>query len=185
MNQLTKTFDNTPIRIATIEGQKHMAAVDVCKALGYKNPSDAWKDLKRRNKQELKQYSQGCKLHGRDGRPRLTDVLPLKGVIRLCMLASTPKAERFRDWATDVLANEIQNREVPSRLIQDLNIDEIIIRTDKVKTALSKIENIYGNLSNNQKRGYTHFLMTSAGLPVPTVELEWEDVKEGLKILEN
>lgn len=103
----TFQFNDYPVRVVEKNHVQRMGAVDACIALGYENPRKAWNDLKRRNP-ELAPFIARCNLRTSDGKTRLTDTLDLKGIVRLCMLSQTARAESFRDWATDVLVKVIE-----------------------------------------------------------------------------
>ena len=132
MNVTEFNFDNLPIRVIQGKTERRMPAVDVCKALGYKNPSDAWKDLKRRN-EELKGISVTCKLHASDGKQYGTDVINLKGVMKVCMLAKTDKAVQFREWASDVLVEKITSNITDENYLDHIEKLLTIAKQEKAK----------------------------------------------------
>lgn len=75
-------------------------AIDCCAALGFKNPTRAWQNLKETHGPdflpELGSYSFG-------GRGRPPEVLSERGVYKLAMVAGGPKAAEFREWAADLI----------------------------------------------------------------------------------
>lgn len=101
------TFDEFRSRVVVAaDGEKRLSAADCCEALGYSEPRVAWNKLKHRNA-ELARYSTVTSLVTVDGKARPVDTLSLDGIVRLCMLARTPRAEQFRNWATHVLSQTI------------------------------------------------------------------------------
>jgi hypothetical protein len=86
------TFGGVTIRV-TPDGR--MVAIDILRALGQKDPRNAWKSLK---KQYPDIVQESCTFaFGRGGRS--PQVLTERGVYKLAMVAGGPKAAQFREWA--------------------------------------------------------------------------------------
>jgi len=77
---------------------KQMLAVDVLKAIGQKNASAAWSNLKKQYPEILQET---CKYSKGRGRP--VDVISLHGAIKLAMVAKGPRAAEFRAWAAKLI----------------------------------------------------------------------------------
>lgn len=129
MNIQNLAFENTSIRSIVANGIKRVAAIDCCRALGYKNPRQDWNKIKNRNP-ELAEIVSVYKLttdgveqrfvnttENKSGVTKLVtqgeqshgiDTLELEGITNLCMIAKTEKAREFRRWARKVLAEKIE-----------------------------------------------------------------------------
>lgn len=144
MNDL-HIFENQEIRITELNGERRMAAVDACKALGYTDSSTNWSVLKKRNS-ELAIEALPIKLIGNDGIGRNTDTLNLEGVILLCMLARTEKALQFRQWAKKILANQMQSDyQIPQTYSEALQLaadqaKQIEVQQAKIKEDKPKVD---------------------------------------------
>lgn len=89
-------FDGASIR-STPDGR--FVAIDVLRALGQKDPSRAWRAIK--SKHPSIQEKSSSFPFGKGGRS--PDVLTEEGVYQLAMVAGGPKADRFREWAADLI----------------------------------------------------------------------------------
>lgn len=147
MNLTENLFENIPVRIIQGKTERRMSAVDVCRALGYLEPRKAWYNLKERN-QELKDISVILNLGTVEQnitKKRDTDVINLKGVMLVCMLAKTEKAVKFRDWASDVLVEKI----APIELNEDNYLEHLqkaIDIANKEKALRIQYENKLGEI---------------------------------------
>ena len=95
------TFEDTDIEIIDQNGERWVTVRDLGKALGYTDTIDLRKIIDR-HPEEFKGKTGVVKLSTIKG---LRDhrVINYHGVIRAAMLARTPRAIKFRDWAEEVL----------------------------------------------------------------------------------
>jgi prophage antirepressor-like protein len=103
-------FEDTEVR-ATPDGR--LAAGDILRALGQKDPKGAWKHLKKQYP-ELGEESSPWKF--RLG-AAAADTLSEKGVYKLLMVAKGPRSEKFREWVSGVL---VRIREGDVRLAAEI-----------------------------------------------------------------
>lgn len=111
MDDLT-LFDNPSyynVRVHEHQSKRWMSAVDVCAAIGYKNPRKDWYQLKARNP-ELAELSVVVKMTTTDGKRYDADILDITGISMLCMLARTEEARKFRRWAAPLLGAHVERR---------------------------------------------------------------------------
>jgi len=108
-------FQGTKVR----KLDNRMSAVDACRAIGYSEPATAWTKLRDRNS-ELLEYCLPTKLVGNDGIQRESETLDMNGVVILCMIARTAKAQEFRRWAAEQLKPIIERQ-----MISGLSLDDI------------------------------------------------------------
>jgi len=87
------------------------SAVDICAMLtdsGYDAARKYWKSQKyefRKYREQLVEESDQLKLPSPDGKYYFTDVLDIREVIYLIQIIPSPKAEPFRLWLADIVAN--------------------------------------------------------------------------------
>lgn len=99
-------FEDLPIRKIEKDGQTWISAIDVAKALKYKNPSLSVKNTIERNIERFDTYIR----HIQSANTNLNSIfLNLKGVIAFCMLSKQKKAIPFQRWADSVLEKEMMN----------------------------------------------------------------------------
>lgn len=84
---ITKTFNDLPIRLFTIDGDPWFVAADVCKVLGIANHSDACSRL---DPDEISRFNRG------KGRPSL--IVSESGVYALINQSRKPAAVKFQRW---------------------------------------------------------------------------------------
>lgn len=134
MREIEKVFSENKIRIVYDDaGERWIPALDVAKALEYKNPYVASKDLINRNADIFTEISGISKLLMPNTRneERETTVLNLDGVIAFCMKANRPKAIHFQKWAIGVLRERIEE----SYRQNGLNNEKVrLIATEKRNT---------------------------------------------------
>ena len=88
------------VRTLWYEGDLWFVAIDVARALGYLYPSDAVR-VHCKGVDEISTPSAG-------GR-QLTNIIPLKGVVRLVMRSRLPDAEEFQDWVCDEMIPQVMH----------------------------------------------------------------------------
>ena len=99
------------------EEKWYFSIVDVCGVLtDSPNPRNYWKVLKHRLLKEGNQTVTNCnqlKLRADDGRMRLTDVADTEQLFRLIQSIPSPKAEPFKQWMAQVVAQRIDQMQDP------------------------------------------------------------------------
>ena len=93
-NELTQTFafETYDIRIIVENGEPLFCAADVCKALGYGNPSEALRKHCRKDGITKREAIDNL------GRKQSTSFINEQNLYRLIMRSQLPSAERFQDW---------------------------------------------------------------------------------------
>ena len=102
-------FETRPVNVVEIDGIKRMNAVEICQVLGYAKPKSYWTNLKKRNPELAQKTVRVAVLVTTNGEFYNTETLAFDGVVRLCMLAKSEKAIKFRDWAEDILIKGVAN----------------------------------------------------------------------------
>ena len=104
LQTITNLFENKEIRsIWNAKKEKYyFSVIDVIGALsGSDNPSNYWRTLKGRLKNEGNETVTNCdtfKLKAKDGKLRKSDMLDMQGLFRLIESVPSPKAEPFKMW---------------------------------------------------------------------------------------
>lgn len=107
MDQI-KLYENKQIRSVWDEEKEewYFSVVDVVGVLSESvNPTDYWRKLKQRLKEEGNQNVTNChalKMKAADGKMRLTDVANVKDIFRIIQSVPSPKAEPFKLWLAEV-----------------------------------------------------------------------------------
>jgi len=104
MNTLTKTFENSDIRVAKIDNQFWWNLKDVCIALGMATGSE--KKLKKRhgaNHFQLVSFR-----HPLNAKSWGMTAVNQKGLLRIIWRSNMPKAEIFSDWCADVISEILE-----------------------------------------------------------------------------
>ena len=114
--------EGKPIRKVWHNDEWYFSVVDVIEVLTDSiTPRRYWTDLKRRDDKEYEQVYDVCvqlKLTAVDGRKRLTDCANTKGIFRIIMSVSSPKAEPLKLWLAEVGTERIQETENPEILTE-------------------------------------------------------------------
>ena len=104
-----KLFQNRQIRTkwdSEIEDY-YFSVIDVIAVLTEsKNPSQYWRTLKSRLKEEGGESVTNCnrlKMPAADGKLRLTDVATTKQLLRIIQSVPSPKAEPFKQWLAQLV----------------------------------------------------------------------------------
>ena len=94
MNEITQTFafEENSIRIIVENGEPLFCAPDVCKALGYGNPSEALRKHCRKDGITKREAIDNL------GRKQSTSFINEQNLYRLIMRSQLESAERFQDW---------------------------------------------------------------------------------------
>ena len=104
MNSLTKTFENSDIRLAEIDGKIWWNLKDVCASLGMATGSE--KQLKKRHGAN---YFQLVSFRHRSNfQNRNMLAVNQKGLLRIIWRSNKPKAEIFSDWCAEVVSEVLQ-----------------------------------------------------------------------------
>lgn len=90
------SFENRSIRVVIVESQPMFSARDVAMALGYANPSDAYKTHCKLLKKLS--YSESLELKWENPNPQGEYVMPESDVYRMIVKSEKPEAERFDKW---------------------------------------------------------------------------------------
>lgn len=107
-NNQIKLFKNNEIRTVwnKEEEEWYFSIIDVIGVLSEsKNPSQYWRTLKNRLKDEGNQTVTNCnrlKMPAHDGKMRLTDVADTKQLLRIIQSVPSPNAEPFKMWLAEV-----------------------------------------------------------------------------------
>jgi prophage antirepressor-like protein/Txe/YoeB family toxin of Txe-Axe toxin-antitoxin module len=104
MNTLTKTFENSDIRIADINGEILWNLKDVCASLGMATGSE--KQLKKRHGTNYFQLVSFR--HPSNFKNRNMLAVNQKGLLRIIWRSNKPKAEIFSDWCAEVVSEVLQ-----------------------------------------------------------------------------
>ena len=99
------------------EEKWYFSIVDVCGVLtDSKDPQAYWRKLKQRLKDEGNETVTSChglKMMAADGKMRLTDVADTEQLFRLIQSIPSPKAEPFKQWMAQVVAQRIDQMQDP------------------------------------------------------------------------
>lgn len=80
-----------------------MSREQIGRALEYKNPQGAIKDIHARNQKRLDQFSVKRKLRSTDGKLYETTLYSKRGIYEICRKSNQPKADAFFDWVYGIL----------------------------------------------------------------------------------
>ena len=86
-----------------------------------KNPSQYWRTLKSRLKEEGNESVTNCnrlKLPAADGKMRLTDVANTKELLRIIQSVPSPKAEPFKQWLAQLGKERLEEIADPEQAIE-------------------------------------------------------------------
>lgn len=103
----TLTFQNTALSVIDQNNQKWMPALEVGRALGYKNPSSDISKLYERNKDEFTSSMTAIIDMDTASGMQKVRIFSLRGCWLLGMRSHTKVAKDFRKWVLDVLDAEI------------------------------------------------------------------------------
>lgn len=142
-------FEDYQIRKIEKDGQIWIAAIDIAKALEYRNPSVAVSVMVDRNSDRFEGYLT-YQNDNSGQQTRKMAFLNLKGVIAFCMLSKQKKAVEFQRWADAVLEKEILN--IPKE-IRIKAARKRIEFTDTLKEHGYKKPVEYATTTKNMKRG--------------------------------
>lgn len=103
ISTLASSFDGHAIDIILIGGERYIRGAQAAQSLGYQHPKAAIRDLVKRHRSEFDSDEFIVVELPTPGGRQLTRLFSERGCMKLAMLASTPKAAAFRDWAAQVL----------------------------------------------------------------------------------
>lgn len=123
-NNEIKLFQDKKIRTkwdSDIEDY-YFSVIDVIAVLTEsKNPSQYWRTLKSRLKEEGNESVTNCnrlKLPAADGKMRLTDVANTKELLRIIQSVPSPKAEPFKQWLAQLGKERLEEIADPEQAIE-------------------------------------------------------------------
>lgn len=123
-NNEIKLFQDKKIRTkwdSNIEDY-YFSVIDVIAVLTEsKNPSQYWRTLKSRLKEEGNESVTNCnrlKLPAADGKMRLTDVVNTKELLRIIQSVPSPKAEPFKQWLAQLGKERLEEIADPEQAIE-------------------------------------------------------------------
>lgn len=123
-NNEIKLFQDKKIRTkwdSNIEDY-YFSVIDVIAVLTEsKNPSQYWRTLKSRLKEEGNESVTNCnrlKLPAADGKMRLTDVANTKELLRIIQSVPSPKAEPFKQWLAQLGKERLEEIADPEQAIE-------------------------------------------------------------------
>lgn len=100
----------------------YFSVIDVIAVLTEsKNPSQYWRTLKSRLKEEGNESVTNCnrlKLPAADGKMRLTDVANTKELLRIIQSVPSPKAEPFKQWLAQLGKERLEEIADPEQAIE-------------------------------------------------------------------
>lgn len=126
MQTKIKLFNEKNVRTVwnADEEEWYFSVVDVVAVLtdsdDYQTARNYWKVLKNRLNAEGNETVTNCnqlKMPAADGKMRMTDVLPTKGVLRLVQSIPSPKAEPFKLWLAQVGSDRLDEIADPEKAI--------------------------------------------------------------------
>ena len=123
METKLKLFNEKNVRTSwnADEEEWYFSVVDVVAVLTDSiDPTAYWRKLKQRLKEEGNETVTAChglKMRAPDGKMRMTDVLPTKGVLRLIQSIPSPKAEPFKLWLAQVGSERLDEMADPEKAI--------------------------------------------------------------------
>lgn len=123
METKLKLFNEKNVRTSwnADEEEWYFSVVDVVAVLTDSiAPTAYWRKLKQRLKEEGNETVTAChglKMRAADGKMRMTDVLPTKGVLRLIQSIPSPKAEPFKLWLAQVGSERLDEMADPEKAI--------------------------------------------------------------------
>lgn len=109
MDELSVVFSESELKIIEVDGQRWISAIDVARALDYKNPSVAVSEFISNNAEILesclrkfrRQYDSGSKENW---------FFNSRGLMAFLVKSNRQKAIPFQKWAIEVLDNEIKKK---------------------------------------------------------------------------
>ena len=126
MQTKIKLFNEKNVRTVwnADEEEWYFSVVDVVAVLtdsdDYQTSRKYWNKLKQRLSEEGNETVTNChqlKMPAADGKMRMTDVLPTKGVLRLVQSIPSPKAEPFKLWLAQVGSDRLDEIADPEKAI--------------------------------------------------------------------
>jgi prophage antirepressor-like protein len=122
------TFQDVDLAIYEHKDNKWVTAIELSRALGYGRPDELRRLLDRKSDE----------FQGKLGHVKLTSpggmqdtiIINYHGVIRAAMLAKTPKAKAFRDWAEDVLFTVMTQGHIDLRTPTSLELKQDAFHKD-------------------------------------------------------
>ena len=122
--QAIKLFEEKKVRTVWDDEEEkwYFCVVDVVEVLtDSANPQTYWRVLKNRLKKEGNETVTNCnalKLRAADGKMRLTDVADTEQLFRLIQSIPSPKAEPFKRWMAQVVAERLDQLQDPELSIE-------------------------------------------------------------------
>jgi prophage antirepressor-like protein len=96
-------YDGHQLSIIIIGNERWLRSSQIGLALGYSFPQQSMNRIFKRNGSEFGVEDTMLVELPTDSGPQLTRLFSDKGIAKIAMLASTPKAAAFRDWAAQML----------------------------------------------------------------------------------
>ena len=133
-----------------------MTREQIGRALEYKNPRRAIKDIHLRNKERLDEFSRGAQIDTPSGKQE-TIIYNEKGIYEIIRRSAQPKADEFYDWVYDLLS-KLRKREIeitkPKTQLEILqqSINQLVEQEQRINEIEQKQENITNiiRLNNNK-----------------------------------
>ena len=102
---LPALFESHPLDIIIIGNERFARAGQIGTALGYSSPGDAMRKLHTRHRDEFTLDDTMLVELPSSGGMQHTRLYSARGIAKISMLASTPRAASFRDWAATMLTS--------------------------------------------------------------------------------
>ncbi|ERF79477.1 BRO-N domain-containing protein [Gallibacterium anatis] len=140
----TLTFQNTILSVIERNNQIWFTALEIGKALGYKNPNANIPQLYDNHKDEFTPNMTALINMQTNGGMQKVRIFSLRGAHLIGMLSHTKVAKDFRKWVLDILDQEVERQEQQNLPLAEAEADEEAIRI---------IANLYHSLNGAYEMG--------------------------------
>ena len=159
MNALTKTFENSDIRLAEINGEVWWNLKDVCASLAMGKGSE--KQMKKRHGAN---YFQLVKFPNHlDGKKYRMLAVNQKGLLRIIWRSNKPKAEIFSDWCAEVISEilqtgryDVREHEEQIRTLQE-RLQTVSAERDESRLLLEDTQNSLARIQQQKTQAEANF----------------------------
>ncbi|HEB5651696.1 TPA: ORF6C domain-containing protein [Mannheimia haemolytica] len=144
----TLTFQNTTLSVIDQNNQKWMPALEVGRALGYKNPSSDISKLYERNKDEFTPSMTAIIDMDTASGMQKVRIFSLRGCWLLGMRSHTKVAKDFRKWVLDILDKEVlqNNQQIAPLAEPTITAEEQNMLQNAVKATHERTKLSYGEI---------------------------------------
>ncbi|TRC23418.1 BRO family protein [Mannheimia haemolytica] len=144
----TLTFQNTTLSVIDQNNQKWMPALEVGRALGYKNPSSDISKLYEHNKDEFTPSMTAIIDMDTASGMQKVRIFSLRGCWLLGMRSHTKVAKDFRKWVLDILDKEVlqNNQQIAPLAEPTITAEEQNMLQNAVKATHERTKLSYGEI---------------------------------------